>query len=97
MRGKWWPLTRILAARHLGLCARRWQVILVSGGGDDFRGCVVVPLRESYIVCIFVFHLFFERGSIAPVNFGVGSGSTAVLEFWRRDIICATQGATNKK
>jgi len=33
-------------ARYLGLCARRWQVILVFRGRDDFRGNAVAPLRE---------------------------------------------------
>ena len=32
--------------RCLGLCARRWQVILVFRGRGDFRGNAVAPLRE---------------------------------------------------
>jgi len=36
-----------------------------------------------------VIHLFFERVLVVHVNFGDGSGSIAVLEFWDGDIICA--------
>ena len=65
-------------ARYWGLCARRWQVILVFRGRGDFRGNAVAPLYELFPVRILVLHLFVEHVSVLPVNFTVGSGSIAV-------------------
>lgn len=65
------------------IAARLWQVILVSRGSDDFRGCIVVPLRESCLVYVLVFHVYFERVLVVPVNLGVGLASITALEFGR--------------
>jgi len=65
----------------LGLCARRWQVILVFRGRGDFRGNAVAPLRELLPVCILFLQLFFKHVFVVPVNFGVGRGTRMALEF----------------